>query len=50
MPNDPMIEERRRYIKLLKDTEELSQEMLSLASESFNEGWIQCERQLKDRN
>jgi hypothetical protein len=31
------------YMKLLKDTEELSPEQRHLARESFNEGWLQCE-------
>ena len=31
------------YMKLLKDTEELTQEQRHLARESFNEGWLQCE-------
>ncbi len=50
MPNDKLSEERSRYIKLLKSTEDLSQEMLYLAKESFTEGWIQCERLMKERD
>lgn len=30
------------YIKLLKSHEDLKPEELSLARESFNEGWLQC--------
>jgi hypothetical protein len=33
----------REYIKLLKRTEDLKPEELSLARESFNEGWLQRE-------
>lgn len=36
-------EECSKYAKLLKDTEELSPEMLAIAKEAFTEGWIQCE-------
>jgi hypothetical protein len=50
MPQDKMLEERSKYLKLLKDTEELSQEMRAMASESFTEGWIQCERHMKERS
>lgn len=32
-----------KYIRLLKDVEELTQEELALARESFDEGWQQCE-------
>lgn len=35
------------YIKLLRDTEELTVEQRYLARESFNEGWLQCELALK---
>jgi hypothetical protein len=31
------------YMKLLKNTEELTPEQRHLARESFNEGWLQCE-------
>lgn len=48
MPNDRLTQERSKYIKLLKDTEDLSQEMRALAAESFTEGWIQCERAKKE--
>lgn len=41
---DRMSDERSKYIRLLKDNEELSQEMLAMARESFTEGWRQCER------
>jgi oligoendopeptidase F len=44
---DEMIEECNIYIKLLKDTEELSPEMIAMARESFKEGWVQCERRIK---
>ena len=43
----PIQEECSKYIKLLKDTEELNQEMRYLAAESFKEGWLQCELELK---
>jgi len=42
-----MNEEASKYIKLLKETEELSQEMRALARESFVEGWVQCERAIE---
>lgn len=38
------------YIKLLKKHEELTPEELSLARESFNEGWLQRELKLKAEN
>lgn len=41
---DPLDEARSAYIKLLKDTEELTPELLAMAKESFTEGWVQCER------
>ncbi len=31
------------YIRLLKKDEDLTQEQIALAKESFNEGWLQCE-------
>lgn len=34
------------YIKLLKQNEDLTPEQVSLARESFNEGWLQ--RELKE--
>ena len=46
---DRMSEERSKYIKLLKSTEDLSQELRYMASESFTEGWIQCERYMKEQ-
>jgi hypothetical protein len=49
MTTDRLAQERSKYIKLLKDTEDLSQEMRALAGESFTEGWIQCERAMKER-
>jgi len=37
-------EARDQYMRLLKQTgENLSPEERSLAQESFNEGWLQCE-------
>ena len=40
-----MNEECNKYITLLKKIyPKLSQEMRAIARESFNEGWIQCER------
>ena len=43
----PINEEASKYIKLLKSTEELNGEQLALARESFVEGWIQCELEMK---
>jgi hypothetical protein len=43
-------EARDAYIKLLKDTEELTAEQLHLARESFDEGWLQCELAAKKQN
>lgn len=35
------------YIKLLKQSEDLTPEQASLARESFNEGWLQRELKLE---
>jgi hypothetical protein len=45
--NDKRKEASIAYMKLLKDTEELTVEQLYLARESFNEGWLQCELTLR---
>lgn len=37
----PGQEECRAYIKLLKQTEDLSSEQLALARESFQQGWLE---------
>ena len=37
-------EARSEYVKLLRDTEELTPELLAMAKESFTEGWVQCEQ------
>lgn len=37
----------RAYIKLLKHNEELSPSEVSLARESFNEGWLQRDLQIE---
>lgn len=37
--DDLRAEACKAYVKLLKDTEELTPEQIALARESFNEGW-----------
>lgn len=48
MLHDAMIEARRKYMRLLKDTEDTSAELRAIASESFVEGWLQCELAMKE--
>lgn len=38
------------YMKLLRDTEELTMEQRHLARESFNEGWLQCELAMEHKS
>jgi hypothetical protein len=37
------IEACNAYMKMLKETDDLTPELRSIARESFNEGWLQCE-------